>query len=311
MTDGRSNRASALEQEFTAEESGIFKSRLWALLGRQTEKYTMRDSSSVSIETAEELLSSLSFTLGFVLEQTGASCKTLLTADLDRMVREGQKMLRERVQSVRHLWQTVCLTFPRIENDDYRDTLTGIGSFFRRYDVYFFADRYPETISYPLINPVPESRKGILYVESYLKRLRIENSILVRFDRGRVIRLLESSFPDYRGLCVNLCEQPCVNALGLALTGRAVGSLTLDEEGQKTLLSILRDSSAKGRARLLSAAAERVCSELHCGGADTVAYLRAMCGDLLPRLESALAAGDLSNVFVAFLPENVITSWDQ
>lgn len=73
----------------------------------------------------------------------------------------------------------------------------------------------------------------------------------------------------------------------------------------------LRDSSAKGRARLLSAAAGHVCSELHCGGADTVAYLKTMCGNLLPRLESALAAGDLSNIFVAFLPENVITSWDQ
>lgn len=284
--------------------------RLWALLGRQVKKYTMGDSSSVTEETAEELFSSLCFTLGFALRAAGIPCKTLLTGNLDSLLKKGQGLLSTRVQAVKRLWEMVCRTSPRIQNDFYRDTLCGIGKSFKKYDLYFFADQYPETVDYPLINPVPESQKGILYAEEYLKRLQIENTLLNRFDEKKVIKLLESCVPDYRGMCINLCEQPMINALGRALIGQSIFPLEIGEKERLCLTGILTDGRQENHSRLLSEASRRLCSELHREDASTVSYLDHLCQDFLPRMESALSAGNLSNVFLSFLPENIISSWE-
>ena len=45
------------------EEKEIIQIKLWELLGKVTERYTMGDSSSVPIEIAEELLKSICFLL--------------------------------------------------------------------------------------------------------------------------------------------------------------------------------------------------------------------------------------------------------
>ncbi|CUO29740.1 Uncharacterised protein [Clostridium disporicum] len=45
------------------EEKEMMQIKLWTLLGKVTERYTMGDSSSVPVEIAEELLKSITFLL--------------------------------------------------------------------------------------------------------------------------------------------------------------------------------------------------------------------------------------------------------
>jgi len=52
----------------TDEEVMSIQSRMWTLLGKRTGLYTVGDSSSVPIETAEELLRSICFTIGLVIK---------------------------------------------------------------------------------------------------------------------------------------------------------------------------------------------------------------------------------------------------
>lgn len=287
--------AALLGEEWEAAEV-----RLWALLAEQTARYTMGDSASVPVETAQELLTSLRFTLDLYLKKTGGSPRLLLTEGLGGLLKQGQQLLQAETEEGRRLWRDVCLTAPRVGHIAYRDTLREIGISFQRYDIYFFAHRIPCSIDYQLCHPVPEELLGICYLNDYLRRLRLENEFLRRFDTRLVIRLLESALPDYRVLLINLCEPVIANAVGRILAGKQSSILEITEEDRAAiaaLLGPLPESAARTRLR---EAGHRLCRALRMEGEDARDYLTRAAEDMYPRIAAALPAGNLEGIFVSF-----------
>lgn len=72
------------------EETRTFAARLAALLAWQTEKYTKGESSSVTVETAQELLASLRYTLAIAAEEMHIPWERLLTEELPPLIRRGR-----------------------------------------------------------------------------------------------------------------------------------------------------------------------------------------------------------------------------
>ena len=262
----------------------------------QTEKYLAGDSTSVPVETAQELLRSLVYTLRLALPAEGLPERALLTVELTGLLRRGQTVLQEKTEQARALWAKACLTAPPIENLCYRDTLTGLGRFFGRYDLWYFAHRVPCAIDYPLCIPVSEELQGVSYVGEWLRCLLLENWFLGRFPAENVTALLERSCRDYRELPLNLCEQPLINALGLAALGRPVFPLSFSAEERARLAETLRGSDDLGAA--LKAAARAVSAQLAPCPPGAAAYLEAVGLLLRPRLETALRTDGLCGVFL-------------
>lgn len=201
-----------LSAALSAEESARLKERLLELLAWQIKRYTHSESSSVRVEVAQELLDSICFCLGFPPDAPGARGRELLSKDLEAEFRSGVHAVEERVASGKKLWREVCDNLPPIENVYLLDTLKSIGTFWRRYDVYFLAHEIPCGIDYPLAVLVPEGLLGVDYVNCYLARLRVENRFLCSFQRAELKAILDRSGLDYRGLPVNLFELVKQNA---------------------------------------------------------------------------------------------------
>ena len=58
-----------IEKNITEEEKIFIEIKIWNLLGKWTGRYTMGDSTSVPVEIAEELLKSISFSIGLELKK--------------------------------------------------------------------------------------------------------------------------------------------------------------------------------------------------------------------------------------------------
>ncbi len=271
--------------------------KLWRLLAKQTARYTMGDSSSVPVETAQELLSSICFVIGEAAEQEEESLAGLSGSDPDALFERGQKVIQKKITEGRKLWTNACLTAPEIRSQSYRDTLREIGTFFRQYDFRFFAHQIPCSIDYQLCLPVPENLSGIRYVNEYLRRILIENGVLHFFEKDRVIRLLKSCCPDYDGLLISLCEPVITNALGLTLLGEDPRSLQITDEHRETLLDLLRPLPRPKRKAALEHAAEQLCRSLQIRDPAAKDYLSQIADGICPRLSSAIKAGDLSGLF--------------
>lgn len=295
-------------KQYSETEYQRLLSRLWSLLAAQTGKYTMGDSSSVTVETAQELLSSLWYTLMLTVEESGLSHDRLLTDDLLPLVKQGQALLMRKVEQAKQLWSAVCQTAPAIPNSFYYEAIQDIERFFQHYDIYYFAHQRPLDFSYPLINQPSDSLHGISYVEVYLQNLLEENILMNQFDHKLVVRLLESTVPDYYELYLNLCEQPLINAFGRAILGKSILSLDISEQERLQIMASLAGMGTEEMRAYFCGLIDSFCDKLNRKDAFTRTYLAELSNELASRLVTATAAGDLSRFFITMLPENLIAA---
>lgn len=292
--------SAGLSGPITEEDERIIQTKLWQLLARRTELYTMGESSSVRIEIAQELLQSISFCLDLYLRQSGNTKKLFVNADLEELFKLGQAVCEEKIELGKLLYNKACLTAPEIENISYKDTLKDIGGFFKHYDYRFLAHQIPCDIDYQLCNPVKESLLGIEYINDYLGRIIIENDFVRRFEKDRIENLLSSYCSDYRGLLINLYSPLAANAVGLALLNENVSTLNVTASDEEGLVKLFEPLSATPTKNALNEAALRVCAELNINDASSVRYLRKTAEELYPRIEAALPHGNLSGIFIPF-----------
>lgn len=157
---------------FTEAETDQFFLNLWHLLAKQAERYTMGDSTSVPVETAQELLASICFTLQFEMEVSGLSSRDLLGMNLYVVLKNGQAHLERKSKEVKALWEHIYALAESLDNSNLIESLALIGQFFKKYDYHFFAHQTPWDMGILLFGPDIEDRKGITYVEAYLNGLQ-------------------------------------------------------------------------------------------------------------------------------------------
>lgn len=248
-------------------------------LARHMALYTSGDHSSVPTAMAQELFTSIRFTLAQGPEGGG---------DLEERFAAGLAVTRKNLDYGKRLWRAVCGSLPRINNLSRTDTLRSMGGFFRQYDCRFFAHQIPCDIDYQLSQPVPDELEGINYVNRYLTHLAVEHDILNRFDPGRAAALLKTVYGDYCGLLVNLYEPVATNALALAVVGGDVAGLSVSAEEREEFARLL-----VGRPEVLKRGAEKLSTLLDLRSVTARRYLARTAAGLLPRIRET----DLSGVF--------------
>lgn len=161
----------SLIQPLTETEANQLLEKLWCLLAKRTERYTMGDSTSVPVETAQELLASICFTLQFEMEVSRLSPRDLLERELNVVLGNGQAHLVEKVKEVNRLWEHMYALAEEWGNPGIMEALNYIRIFLKKYDLYFFAHQTPWDMGLPLLGSGEEHPKGISYVEMYLKEI--------------------------------------------------------------------------------------------------------------------------------------------
>lgn len=178
-----------------------FNAALLRLLAARTERYTMGDSSSVTVETAQALLESIQYTLWLGCEAQGYQLAALPTGvALPDLLAAGQAEAERRVKSGRTLLLRAKVLLQDIDDAALQETLAEIGQFFKRYDLWFFAHDIPCAIDYILEAPISEDLQGIDYVIAYLRALIAEGRTVPlqrKEEEARLNILLSQEEPAY------------------------------------------------------------------------------------------------------------------
>ena len=271
---------------------------LWDLLRHQAALWSGGDT-SLTEERVRSLLASLLYTLQTAAEDEGVPLEALLRGDLSAVLDRGRLALAERMRVAKADWEALRRVRPPVPNAYYRDTLAELGRFFQRYDLCYAAHEVPCAIDYPLLRPVPEEMQGVSYVAEYLRRLRWESALLAVFDRGSLLRLYEREVPDWADVLFNFCDLPLSNAVGRSLLGLDPKPLNLTATERRELTHLLA-GRGEGEIRALLGGCGAALSP---AGGEAAAYFRSAAESMEPRLAAALARGDLSRIFVTFLPD--------
>lgn len=178
-----------------------FNAALLKLLAARTERYTMGESSSVTVETAQALLESIRYTLSLGCEIQGKDLAALPSdAPLPGLLLAGQAELERRVAAGQKLLSRARALLSDIDDAALQETLCELGAFFKRYDLWFFADDIPCAIDYLLDESISEGLQGIDYVNAYLGALIAEGQAVPlrrKEEEARLDALLSQSEPQY------------------------------------------------------------------------------------------------------------------
>lgn len=284
----------------TPEELAAIRSKLAQLLERQIWRYTMEESTSVRVETAQELLTSLLYCLRMTLQGREDRRELLLHGDYPTLIQSGLAIIERETRIGLERYQYLCGHPPAVTNRAYRETVGNILTFFRRYSPQFFAHTVDCSIDYQLFLPVSEQLQGISYLNTYLSHLMLENSLLYRFQRAELLGCIQGACPDYEDLLVNLYEPVLQNAVGLALLDRDVTGLSVSQEERQSIQSKLEPLTLRERGAVLRRAADRLWEVLDLRDPAEREYLRRSTATLVPRLNVALEHHTLEGLFVTF-----------
>lgn len=283
----------------TAQEDRAVQAGLNALLARQAARFSLGDT-SLPAEAARELMQGLCHLLSLWPDSPPEDFRRFLALGPEEAYAAGLRRVEGQRDTARRRWRALCLSAPDLPSLSLRDTLRGMGGYFKGYDARLLPHQAPGCIDYQLCAPAPESLLGMDYTLEYLRRLGMECALLRRFDLGRVRALLEKSSPDYRTLLLNLAAPVFENGLGLALLGRDPRLLTVPPDALRALERLLGPMDERQAAAALAGASDRLCAALGIGTEEERAYWRTLAPGLLPRVTAALPTGNLGRVFVAF-----------
>lgn len=295
---------------------------LLKLLTDQFNRYTSGQSSSVPVETGQQIQQSVFYTVGYYLKSlpgAEAGLEALQSYSLSALYSKGKKLIETHFREAEELLNT--LQQERIDTDiyAYNSTLTeGIPIFFTSYDIDYGAHDNPGSVDYPLCLH-KMNLSGIDYILTYLRKLRLENEICSCFSPNEVRELLEGYDSGYKDLLFNLFELIFNNAIGCLLLGRSDGFLKISPQDSQYLQYELSQASPEQLNRLVDDAAARLIESLCAArpmlkgyGKGTGSSLEEDSDSMLEdyisgaavilkgRLTNALETGSLHHLFLSF-----------
>jgi len=257
---------------------------VYAILAERIGRFTMGDSTSVPVETAQRLLESILFCVD--LNRRAPSTEIPPEAPLRARWQAGMLEAKRIAKRARLLLRQVQHTPPPLTNTAYCDTLDALPAFFAGYDADFFAQEIPCSFDYPLCQPVSEARFGAEYMADFLRRLLAENAFLRAFSADSLRALYVRYYIDYADLLVNLYLPVAEMATLCVLADEPVCALWVSP-GKLTQIerSFAHADEAEARRRMEKAAAQAV-SALQLRGNFLLHYTKRTALDLLVRLRA-------------------------
>ena len=292
--EGRELRSTLPEHEQLA-----FQEKLLHLLACQTEWYTAGDSSSIRMETAQELLQSICYCLGISPEPAADRLEELLGSDLLEEYKAGQQEIEKKISWGQSVWREICAQPPRLGNDYLAFTLHSIPAFWKQYDARFFVHKISCDIDYPLAVPVPDALLGVDYMNCYLERLLIELRFLSAMPLHQAELVMDLYCPDHRKMFINLFEPVWTNALGCTLAGRNGKELLLCRGDLGQLYRVFENCPRERIEEKLIHASGILINT--CGIQDRAAhsYAEEYCRQLAARIHGVIGCGGLKGIFLS------------
>ena len=260
---------------------GEITEALYSLLSAQCKSFTGGQSSSLSVETVEALLSSICFSLSCFANKYGQNA--LLKIPPEKALEGARDILKKRIQLCKTLYLTLLRLPFQPDNVSYRDTVNGMENFFKKYDYYFFADQIPCDIDYQLCLPVSESLWGVEFLTEYIKRLICEGRFCGAFQRYEITALLANFGSRNDELLINVFTPVLSNALGRVLLGNDISTLEVTPDGIEQLFSMFAGLKYEEALPIVDKASKLLCSRVGFTGYNAE-YVTESARTLIPRI---------------------------
>lgn len=193
------DRISDVSEMYSIEE-------LLPIVKELAEKYTSKESSSITYEAANHLMSAVLYCIAYAGYEEDFTIVEGGKLTARQAYENGFLKLKRLAEKAHQLYNEIMQDFDAYENRCLYDTMVkGLPEFFMRYDIKFKPDDYILTLDYPVLKDL-SIYDGVERIYHYLECIKAEQNYLHGFLRDYVINLLTSYHKRYRDNFDNLCE---------------------------------------------------------------------------------------------------------
>lgn len=250
-----------------------------------TDKYTAKESSSVSYETAQGLMEAVLYCIELHSQNTlvskagGGNARAAYDS--------GYQMVIATVYDAKEVYEQVIKNFNDYGCRNYRDTIIkGMPAFFVNYDARFAPWDHLLTLDYPLLSGYPKGC-GVTKILKYLQGTALEQQFLSCFSQDVIIRLLEQNGPEYQTLYLdNICYPVLLTAVGATVAGCLVGELQLSAADYLEINNFFRDDDVEKTALKVKQIIRLLITQMI--GAEAADYFEMAADDYAVRIRNGI-----------------------
>lgn len=291
-------------QLLSKSELDRIQAQIMDILKGQITKYTGGASSSVKVETAQNLLTSILYCIdayGLSMDTPAEFIEELQSRPVREIYLDGLACVESCFEDTRHLFKAVLSNRIQTKLIAYNSTLEAIPDFFSGYDSRFSAHDTMADIDYPLAYD-PMNVRGIFYLKQYLRKLNIENRFCAHFPSGEIEQLLYNYGRVYRinyaEFLLNIFEIVLTNAVFAVMLGKAPLTLRLSPMDGDMLNYKFQKTGSGSVPSIMDKSIEALVTKLQITDPDTIEYIRHRENDLASRVINGLHEGCLDKLVI-------------
>lgn len=258
-------RAQLLTQQQVLQFQNESMEMLQELIGQ----YTQGESTSVTTEIAEELMTSLLYATDAWLsglEEPEEAVGQLTTMTLRQIHEKGLAAIRQCFEETKRLYQDAAVNKLDVPVDAYHLSIDdSIPVFLRKYSMIFGAHHTMASIDYPLAHDDMQVQ-GVFYIKQYLERFKLETEFCKLFDHQDLLELLvcygRENRVNYRIELFNIFELVRNNAVFSLLAGGEPNGLRISEVQFNSLEQQFTGLAKRQLKVIISEATERLLERL-------------------------------------------------
>lgn len=292
------------------EEEDIFQLQIMDILKDLILRYTNGESTSVTVDTAENLYNSLIYAIDVGLKSmndTEAALHVIKNGSIRQAYENGIARITACLKESKALYVKLKKNRLKVGLEAYDLTIDeGLALFFNKYGIIFNAHHTMASIDYPLLFD-DMSVKGVFYINEYIKTLYMEDRFCRRFSNDEIKNVLASYGRiykiDYTKILNNIFEMVVNAAFFSVLSDDNTITLGMTEEKYQVLVKKLNGVSSSGMDELIDEGIKKVLLNLKIRERKLSAYILKYKGILKTSLALALETGSLKNL--ALLEDNL------
>ena len=210
------------------------------ILAELTDRFTSKESTSVSYERARQLMEAIFYCIrqceshGNLVDRKGLSAR--------EAYQYGYQYLIEEIKSTQDMDNEMILHFCAYGNENYQITVTrALPGFFRYYNPQFAPQETIITMDYPTICPITNVC-GIHAIATYIQYISYEQTFMGALPQEYVYQVLTKFQSSYRKQFYNICIIILRHVLGHMVIDKRLGQ-ECGEEEYDSLKSIIRKNN--------------------------------------------------------------------
>ena len=261
------------------------------------EKYTSKESSSITYEKAQQLMEAVLYCICEAGQTEQYSLRKAGEFSAQQMYEIGSVCVEEKVKKALRLYNEMISEFSSYENECLYDTVVkGLPEFFKWYDFHYEPQNTILTLDYSILKDISEYT-GIDKIFEFILCIRLEQKFLSRFSEAFVIKMLSKNNGQYRQMVDNICEIVLMVLIAHIMLGKPLFELCFELEDYRYMQELLLREDRYDLEKKLKNSIEVLVKEYYDNDKELLEYLSKAVSNITVRLRNAAVNGTISLIF--------------